>query len=168
MIRFWRAKAICLLFILINSCGESSNDPRETNPATDDTVNNPTNNQTPGAVEDTGEAKTTQNIPVADEIDPRSFVPSGNWLTGTGVKEIDLSSGKIISNDDGRDHDFPACAHPIPAPGLLPAEGIVIDGSLSDWSAKSTQSMNFPVPSCPKETASISSTSIRRFGRNFT
>ena len=133
---------------LVTSCGESSEDSTETARVIDDDETNISVKENPDAssnsqiIEDTGEAKTNQSIPEANELDPREFTPAGNWQIGAGVSDLKLNSAKIVSNDDGRDHDFPACEHPIPAPGHLPPEAIKIDGAIDDWSVSSIVSID--------------------------
>lgn len=138
-----------MILIIFSSCGESSEDSSETARSTDAPANNPTAKDNPDApsgnsspIEDTGEAKTAQEVPQANELDPRTFIPTGSWDIGKGIKELELNSTQIVSNDDGRDHNFPVCENPIPAPGHLSPSEIVIDGLINDWSVGSIVSID--------------------------
>ena len=132
----------------LSACGGSSEESTETIPALDEDLNSPSVRDNPDAsgssnnIEHTKEAKTNQMVPEASRLDPRGFIPSGQWLTGGGIKTLNLDASKIITNDDGRDHDFPACENPIPAPGQASPDNIVIDGNTNDWTVASIVSID--------------------------
>lgn len=152
----WSGSSICqkitatwlLIFILTPSCGNSTESSTETDPSVDQPSTIPSVKENPDSsgssnnVENTSEAKTNQAVPKANDLDPREFQPEGTWLANKGLKDLKIDSAKVIANDDGRDHNFPECEYPIPAPGHAPMNTVRIDGEIGEWPINSIVSID--------------------------
>jgi hypothetical protein len=81
------------------------------------------------------DASTTPSFPTVDPtLDPRTFGPTGTYTPGAArLPTALLTQGHLLVADDGRLVELPPCAYPLPAPGHASADGIKIDGDLSDW-----------------------------------
>lgn len=70
------------------------------------------------------------------DIDPRTFTPSGTFVTGGGIPALDFTKSNILVPSDGWMREHAACKYPIRAPGK-DAVSVTVDGSVGEWPASS-------------------------------
>jgi hypothetical protein len=79
------------------------------------------------------DAKITYSLPTTFlSIDPRSFVPTGNYQQGSTSLVLDFSKSNILVPHDGWMREHSQCKYPIRAPGHENFT-VSVDGNANEW-----------------------------------